>query len=212
MPAVIRFVVLFLISTALISCGGSPQTLQSGTQQSHQTNTVVFLGDSLTANWPLSVYFPGKSYVNLGVGGNTTAQMLARFDTDVTSHHPDAVLIWGGTNSVGTNPDEVVEGELQAIYEKTMSAGITPIACTISPRRDPARGWPDYNPHIVAINSWIKEYAAAHGIAVADFYTVTVDAGDGQLRAEFSYDGVHITTAAYQAITPLAAQAIASTH
>jgi lysophospholipase L1-like esterase len=209
----VRTTILLVLCSLLIACGGAgnqptPQTATASTIQTatppKQLNTVVFLGDSLTLMWDLPTYFPGQQYTSKGIGGNTTGQMLARFDTDVVALHPDAVMIWGGTNNISIGPIELVEEDLQAMYEKARAAGIVPIACTVTPRR---LNLASSNPYIVQVNTWIRGYGAAHGITVADYYPVVVDS-NGELRSDFALDGVHFNAAGYSAISPVAAQAI----
>jgi lysophospholipase L1-like esterase len=172
--------------------------------------SAVFMGDSITAWWDLKTYFPGSYYLDKGVPGNTTAQMLARFDVDVIAHQPKVVVILGGTNSIGYVSNEQVEQELQAMYTAAQQAGIRVVACTITPRRpsaSDARG--DLTPQILVVNEWIKQYAAANGIVVADYY-LALAGPDGLLPKNLTTDFVHLTPAAYEKITPVADREIAA--
>jgi acyl-CoA thioesterase-1 len=170
--------------------------------------SVVFIGDSLTAWWDLSAHFPNKLYVDKGVPGNTTAQMLERFDTDVIALHPAAVVIWGGTNSLGKIPAAQVEQELAGMYSKAQHAGIRVIACTISPRRaDNSIDLRDLTGEIQQVNAWIRQYAPAHDIAVADLYPVLADS-IGWLKKDLTPDFVHLTAKGYKLISPIAASSI----
>ncbi|HEX8925072.1 MAG TPA: GDSL-type esterase/lipase family protein [Terriglobales bacterium] len=204
---------LVLLTTA---CGTGLPPSRTTTQASQVMNPVyaapdvVFMGDSITAWWSMPSYFPGKRYDDKGVAGNTTAQMLARFSTDVVALNPKVVVVLGGTNSLGYVPNEQVEGELQAMYTAAKQAGIKVVACTITPRRptpDDSRG--DLTPQIVAVNQWIRDYAAMNGIVVADYYPALAGP-DGWLPENLTVDFVHLTPEAYSIITPIAANAIAS--
>jgi len=192
----ISFVCLFIVLLSAVACG------------THQNQPTVFMGDSITAWWNLQEYFPGYNYIDKGVPGNTTAQMLARFDTDVIANHPGTVIILAGTNSIGYVSNEQVEQELQGMYTAAQHAGIRVVVCTITPRRpspiDP-RG--DLTPTILVVNEWIKQYAAANGIEVADYYTALAGP-DGWLPEELTTDFVHLTPAAYQTITPIASRGL----
>ncbi|HUO60240.1 MAG TPA: GDSL-type esterase/lipase family protein [Candidatus Acidoferrales bacterium] len=214
-PVPVLLVVLVLIMTA---CGTQtrPTTTTAAAAASTTGNPVytapevVFMGDSITAWWNMPTYFPGKHYDDEGVPGNTTAQMLTRFSSDVIAYNPKVVVILGGTNSLGYVSNEEVESELQGMYTAAQQAGIKVVACTITPRRptaSDARG--DLTPQIVAVNEWIRNYCANNGIVVADYYPALAGP-DGWLPENLTVDFVHLTPEAYSIITPIAAQAIAS--
>ena len=163
---------------------------------------VVFIGDSLTSGWNLIRWFPGANYVNKGIGSNTTAQMLARFDTDVLSERPHAVLIWGGTNDLGAATSvESVCRNITQMRRLAIAAGIVPILGAVTPRRGSLA---DANPAIVVLNNWIRQ----SGSVVADFYSVTVSES-GELRSDLAVDGVHFSPDGYRVLTPVATSAIA---
>ena len=183
-------IVLFLVS--LTGCGGTPSA------------PVVFLGDSLTQGWDLSTYFPDQSYVNKGIGGQTTGDMLARLQRDVVGLHPSVVLIWGGVNDLPKVPVATTESNLEQLYQQSKSAGITVIACTLTPLRGTSTG---FNPDVVQINHWIRSYANAHSIVLSDYYPAVVTS-DGVLRSDYAIDVVHLNDAGYAAITPIARVAI----
>ena len=168
-------------------------------------NTVVFMGDSITRRWDLATYFPGKTYTDVGIEGNTTAQMLARFETDVVAQHPDGVIILGGTNDLYyAEPVDVPEANLQAMCEAARAAGIVPLLSTIMPRGGAAALT---NPQIVEVNAWIKAYGQRAGITVADYYPVMVGP-DGEVLPGLTSDGIHPTAAGYAVVTPVAAAAL----
>jgi len=188
---------LLIFMIALTGCGTGP-------------GTVVFMGDSLTAWWNLPQYFPAKNYVDKGIPGNTTAQMLARFNSDVIALHPQLVVVWGGTNSLGWVSNEQVEQELASMYGAAQQAGIQVVACTITPRRADGADPRDLTPEIQEVNAWIRQYAPAHDIQVADYYPALADS-EGWLPKDLTVDFVHLNPAGYQIITPIAAASIANT-
>ena len=182
---------------------------------------VVFMGDSITDAWIQPQYggfFPGKPYADRGISGQTTPQMLLRFRPDVIALHPDVVVILAGTNDIAANTgpmtDEEIEGNLMSMSELAQASGIRVVLSSITPvsnyhgrppaapmtaRRPPAR--------ILAINSWMKAYAAEHRHVYLDYYPAMIDQ-DGMLRAEFSEDDLHPNAKGYAVMAPLAEAAI----
>lgn len=200
MKKTLAVIVLALLFSA---CGGGGFKSAPAPVVTPKTfRAVVFMGDSLTQNWELNQYFPGKNYINKGIGGQATSAMLSRFDADVIDLHPDAVVIWGGTNSFEWYSDAEIETHLQTMYEKAKAANIDVIACTISPRRADGIDPHDYTPRILVVNAWIKSYASTHGIAVADYYPPLADS-QGWLRVEMANDHVHLNALGYQAVAPI---------
>jgi acyl-CoA thioesterase I len=175
---------------------------------------VVFLGDSITDGWDLAKSFPGKPYVNRGIGGQTTPQMLVRTFPDVIDLHPAALIILAGTNDItgNTGPETVtmVEENLQAISELAAQHGIKVILCTLTPvsdytahprtvRRPPA--------DILKLNDWLRSYAQQAHWGLADYYPAVVDE-HGMLREGFSDDGLHPNVKGYELLAPVAEAAI----
>jgi lysophospholipase L1-like esterase len=205
-----------VMAIATTACGSSSKSTKTAAEASTVVNPVytapevVFMGDSITAWWSMPTYFPARRYDDKGVPGNTTAEMLARFSTDVLAYDPKVVIILGGTNSLGYVSNEQVESELEAMYTAAQQAGIKVVACTITPRRPTAsdsRG--DLTPQIVEVNQWIRNYATANGITVADYYPALAGP-DGWLPQNLTVDFVHLTPEAYAIITPVAANAISA--
>ena len=101
---------------------------------------VVFLGDSITDGWKLAQYFPGKPYVNRGISGQTTPQMLVRMFPDVIALKPAALLVYAGTNDIAGNTGPstltMIEDNLQAITELAQAHGIKVILCSVTPVSD----------------------------------------------------------------------------
>ncbi len=174
---------------------------------------VVFLGDSITEGWNLSSFFEGKPYVNRGISGQTTPQILLRFRQDVIALKPEIVLILAGTNDLAENTGPIslgaIEGNLMSMVELAEKNGIRPILASILPAA--AYPWrPEIRPveKILELNRWMKEYAAKEGLGYLDYYSALVNDKQG-LKVEWSGDGVHPNAAGYAVMAPLAADAIA---
>jgi lysophospholipase L1-like esterase len=175
---------------------------------------VVFLGDSITDAWDLAKYFPGKPYVNRGISGQTTVQMLVRMHPDVIHLRPAAFILLAGTNDISRNtgPEtiEMVEDNIRAICELAESHNIKIVLCLLTPvsdytkskqtaRRPPA--------DIVKLNHWIESYARDVHAQIADYYAALVD-DKGMLRDGYSNDGLHPNAQGYELLAPIAEAAI----
>ena len=184
---------------------------------------VVFMGDSITDNWQqprFGGFFPGKPYVDRGISGQTTPQMLLRFRVDVINLKPKAVVILAGTNDIAGNTgpmtDDEIEGNLASMSELAHAHQIKVVFSSITPVSAYHLANPTANPQtsqrpmdrIRAINEWMKKYAADHGDVYLDYFSAMVD-DKGVLRAELSADDLHPTTAGYAIMAPLAEAAIA---
>lgn len=182
---------------------------------------VVFMGDSITDNMHntqrFGPFFPGKPYLNRGISGQTTAQMLLRFYPDVVALRPRAVVIFGGTNDIAGNLGPVsldsIENNIAAMADIARSNGIKVVLATVMPVCD-LPGKPPMTPGrppatILALNSWIRDYAASHNLVLLDYFTATVDP-QGFLRAELTEDGLHPVAKGYEIMNPLAEKAIAA--
>ncbi len=176
---------------------------------------VVFMGDSITDGWDLSKYFPGKPYVNRGISGQTTPQMLVRMYPDVIRVHPAAVIILAGTNDIAgnTGPEtlEMVTDNFRAMSELAVSHGIKVILCLLTPISDytKSKQTPRRPPaDILRLNHWLESYAPdVHG-EIADYYQPLVD-DKGMLREGYSDDGLHPHAGGYELMAPVASAAIA---
>lgn len=183
---------------------------------------VVFMGDSITEGWGMKgvngapdrgVFFPEKAYVNRGISGQTSPQMLVRFRQDVISLGPRVVVILAGTNDIAENTGKMTLGEslgnIQSMSELARANGIRVVLCSVLPSTEfwwhkglaPA-------PKIRELNVLIKEYAAKKGFAYVDYYSAMVNE-EGGLKKEFSPDGVHPNAAGYAVMAPLAEAGIA---
>jgi lysophospholipase L1-like esterase len=177
---------------------------------------VVFLGDSITDAWDLAGSFPGKPYVNRGIGGQTTSQMLVRFRADVIALQPKVVVILAGTNDIAGNTGPMTlaetEANLATMAELARLHGIrivfssiipvhnyTPASDLAFPLRAPAQ--------IKELNGWLADYAAANGHVYLDYATAMADE-HGLLKKQLADDGLHPGKEGLAIMAPLAQQAI----
>lgn len=176
---------------------------------------VVFYGDSITDMWGRSqgsAFFPGKPYVNRGISGQTTAQMLVRFRQDVIDLQPAAVVILAGTNDLagntGLSTQAMIEDNLSSMVELAQAHRIAVVLASVLPVSDyPWRPGLQPAAKIRALNAWIKQYAQQHGLVYLDYHSKMSNA-DGGLDKALAYDGVHPTAAGYAVMAPLAQQAV----
>ena len=177
-------------------------------------NRVVFFGDSITEGWSRDVaFFPGKPYVNRGISGQTTPQMLVRFRQDVVALRPKVVVVLAGTNDIagntGPSTPEMIEDNLASMAEIASANGIRVVLASILPAFDyPWRPGLQPAPKIATVNEWMKEYARAHQHVYLDYYSAMVDEKQG-LKQAYGTDGVHPSKAGYEVMAPLAEKAIA---
>lgn len=176
---------------------------------------VVFYGDSITDSWGRSVgeFFPGKPYVNRGISGQTTPQMLVRFEQDVVRLHPAAVVILAGTNDVagntGPSTPAMIEDNFRAMTAIAQQNGIKVILASISPAyRYPWKPEIDPVDTIRELNAWLQEFCKAQHLVYLDYYTAMADE-KGAMKPGLATDGVHPTAAGYAIMAPLAEAAIA---
>jgi len=179
-------------------------------------NRVVFMGDSITEGWHFTGadgWFNGKPYINRGISGQTTPQMLVRFRQDVIALQPKVVVILAGTNDIAGNTGpmtlEQTEDNLASMADLAAVNHIRVVLCSVLPAFD--YWWkPGLEPagKILKINAWIKNYAIQKGFVYVDFHTAMKDSRDG-LPATLSHDGVHPMPAGYAVMTPLVEAGIA---
>ena len=180
-------------------------------------NRVVFLGDSITDFWGRGIdrgtFFPGKPYINRGISGQTTPQMVLRFHQDVINLKPKVVVILAGTNDIAGNTGpmtpEDTENNLAAMAEMATQNHIAVVLCSILPAFDyPWQPGLTPAPKIDSLNTWMKDYAAQHKHVYVDYHTAMKDIRDG-LPTNLSKDGVHPTPAGYDIMAPLVEAGIA---
>jgi len=177
-------------------------------------NRVVFMGDSITDIWKLSEYFPGKPYINRGIGGQTTPQMLIRFRPDVIALKPRAVLILAGTNDIAGNTGpmtlEMIENNYASMAELAKANGIKVIFASVLPIHDYGRTKVSERrspEQILKLNEWLKSYCKANGHIYLDYFSKMVD-DKGMLKVELANDGLHPNAEGYKVMAPLAESAI----
>ena len=177
-------------------------------------NRVVFYGNSITEGWAkyFDSEFPGKPYIGRGISGQTTPQMLVRFRQDVVALHPRAVVILAGTNDIAGNTGpssvEMIEDNIASMAEIAKANDIRVVLSSVLPVYDyPWRKGLEPAPKIVALNAWMRSYAASHGATYLDYHTAMADERQG-LQAALTYDGVHPNEAGYRVMAPLAERAI----
>jgi len=179
-------------------------------------NRVVFFGDSITDMWPLAEYFPGKPYLNRGIGGQTTPQMLVRFREDVIALQPKVVVILAGTNDIAGNTGpmslEDVEANYASFAELAKAHGIRVVLSSVLPINnyspESQELFADRSPaKILELNKWLKEYCVANGLVYLDYFTPMVDE-QGLLKRNLAGDGLHPNKTGYSIMAPLAEAAI----
>ena len=180
-------------------------------------NRVVFMGNSITEGWGQvsPKFFKDKPYINRGISGQTTPQMLVRFRPDVINLKPKVVVILAGTNDIAGNTGpstlEMIEDNITSMVEIAKINNIEVVLCSVLPAYD--YPWkPGLKPaeKIVNLNKWIKEYADINGIFYVDYFTSMADERNG-LKVEYSDDGVHPNLAGYKVMVPLVEKAIVKT-
>lgn len=178
---------------------------------------VVFFGNSITEGWGRdnTVFFPGKPYVNRGIGGQTTPQMVIRMQQDVVALKPAAVLILAGTNDLAGNNGlstlGMIEDNFRSMTAIAQTNHIRVILASILPAADyPWRPGLEPAPKIRALNMWLKQFAAEQNCTYLDYYTALADQNGG-MKPGTSKDGVHPTAAGYAIMAPLAQAAIDTT-
>jgi len=182
---------------------------------------VVFMGDSITDGWGRSQnpavaypFFPGKPYINRGISGQTTAQMLLRFYPDVIALKPKAVVFLAGTNDIGGNlgpvTNESIAANIMAMVDMARASGIKIVLGAVLPVCDYHRPQTAQRPpeRILALNRWMKDYAAQNHFVYLDYFAATVD-DKGFFKPDLTYDGLHPNAAGYKVMEPLAQKAIA---
>ncbi len=175
---------------------------------------VVFFGNSITIGWlhTMPSFFKDRPFINRGIGGQTTPQMLVRFRQDVLDLKPKVVIILAGTNDIAGNTgpmtlDEIM-GNLKSMAELALANNIEVILCSVLPASDyPWRPGLEPNSKIPALNAMIKEYTKTAGVHYLDYFSALVNDENG-MDKKLAYDGVHPTKAGYEIMAPLALKAI----
>lgn len=176
---------------------------------------VVFMGDSITDAWQqprFGRFFEGRPYIDRGISGQTTPQMLVRFRPDVVALKPKAVVILAGTNDIAGNTGlatlPMIEDNFRSMTELAQANHIRVILASVLPVSD--YPWhPGLQPasKVRALNTWLKSYAASSGATWLDYYSALANA-QGGMDSRLASDGVHPTPAGYMIMAPLAQRAI----
>ena len=175
---------------------------------------VVFYGDSITDFWgrQTGVFFPGKPYVNRGISGQTTPQMLVRFQQDVVHLSPAVAVVLAGTNDIagntGPSTPKMIEDNFTSMADIAKQSGIKMVLASILPTS--GYFWsPAIHPveEIRTVNAWLKDFCKKNGLVYLDYYDAMTDP-QGAMRPGLSSDGVHPTAAGYAVMAPLAEKAI----
>lgn len=182
---------------------------------------VVFMGDSITDIWQqerFGFFVAAKPYVDRGISGQTTPQMLIRFRPDVIDLKPRVVVILAGTNDIAANTgpmtDAEIEGNLASMAElakvhgiKVVMASITPTSAYHVGASGIAQTTTRPMSRIKAINAWMQKYTAENGHVYLDYFTPMLDS-TGVMKAELTGDDLHPNVAGYAIMGPLAEAAI----
>ena len=179
-------------------------------------NRVLFFGDSITDAWKLDTYFPGKDYINRGIGGQTTPQMLIRFREDVIDLSPKVVVILAGTNDIAGNTGPMTVEQTEANYaslaELARAHSIRVVFSSVMPihnyapqrqtmflQRSPEK--------ILELNRWLRTYCEQNKLVYLDYFSAMVD-DRGMMKENLADDGLHPNDDGYRVMAPLAQTAI----
>jgi len=177
---------------------------------------VVFLGDSITDYWKLPDYFPGKPYINRGIDGQTTPEMLVRFRQDVIALHPKVLVVLAGTNDIagvtGRASNEDIKANYASMAELARAHAIRVVFASVLPVHNYTHDAEESfalrpRDRILALNKWLKNYCAKNGFVYLDYFSALVDER-GMLKRTLADDGLHPTDAGYKIMAPLAEKAI----
>ena len=176
---------------------------------------VVFLGDEVTERWGQGAakFFPGKPYLNRGIAGQTTPQMLVRFRQDVIKLKPRVVVILAGMNDIASFVEPITQGmtaeNVQSIVELARANDIRVVLASVTPINDAYKNQSLTRPFgkIIGLNNWLKDYAAQSGAIYLDYYSAMADGRN--LKKELTDDGLLPNDAGYAVMAPLAEAAIA---
>jgi lysophospholipase L1-like esterase len=172
---------------------------------------VVFMGDSITDGWRLHEYFPDRDFVNRGISGQITGEMLGRFKEDVIDLQPKAVVILAGTNDIAREvPLETIQNNLTMMADLAQFHKITPIFASILPISDYHKGEnASYErsktrppASIVAMNRWIQGFCAKRDLPYVDYYSGVADAS-GFIKPDLADDGLHPNAKGYRVMAPI---------
>jgi len=177
---------------------------------------VIFFGDSIIDLWKLDEYFHDKPYINRGIGGQTTPQMLVRFRQDAINLQPRVVVILAGTNDIAGNSGPMLLEDIEANYasmaELARANGVKVVFSSVLPVHNYTPQSQDLfaqrsTEKILQLNRWLKDYCASNGLIYLDYFNAMVDE-KGLLKRDLAEDGLHPNKAGYAIMAPLAQAAI----
>src|SRR5215469_11014545 len=183
---------------------------------SSSEDRVVFMGDSITDGWDLTKYFPAKPYVNRGIGGQTTPQMLIRFRPDVIDLNPKVVVILAGTNDIAGNTGPMslteIESNLQTMNELAQTHHVKVVLSAVLPVNNYNERSKLFFPlrprdQILELNRWARDYCSHNNCIYLDYFSAMVD-DKGMLKADLARDGLHPNDQGYAVMAPLVQKAI----
>tara|TARA_B100000768_G_scaffold175803_1_gene187681 strand:- start:225 stop:929 length:705 start_codon:yes stop_codon:yes gene_type:complete len=189
---------------------------QNELQISKSSPDAVFMGDSITEGWSvfLPEFFSNNNYINRGIGGQTTSQMLIRFRQDVINLKPKSVVILAGINDIARNNKfyslEIIAENIFSMVELAKINGIVPIICSVLPADE--FSWnPDISPadSVIKLNTLLKAYANKNQVIYLNYFD-EMDNNNGGLRVELTSDGVHVTEKGYELMSVLAKQSVST--
>jgi len=181
---------------------------------SKEENRVIFMGNSITQGWieARPEFFANRPYINRGISGQTTPQMLVRFRQDVIDLHPKVVVILAGTNDIAGNTGpstlEMIEDNLASMADLAQANDIHVVLSSVLPAYD--YPWkPGIKPadKIVTLNVWIKQYCDKKGFIYLDYFSSMADDRNG-MKAALTKDGVHANLEGYKVMEPMVEAAI----
>ena len=187
------------------------QSLQQPT-----ASRVVFHGDSITDFWRLNEYFPGKDYVNRGISGQVTSEMLGRMKPDVIDLRPKAMILLAGTNDLSRGTEtRTIENNLIMITELARANNIKVLLCSILPVSDYHQ---TENPRfemskthdpqkIREVNQWMQGYCRTGVCTYVDYFSAMVDSA-GMMQSDLADDGLHPNAKGYRIMAPIAQKAL----
>lgn len=175
---------------------------------------VVFMGNSITEGWSRldSGFFAGRPFINRGISGQTTPQMLIRFKPDVVNLKAGVVVILAGINDIAGNTGpstlEMIEDNLSSMVEIAQANKIRVVLSSVLPAYDfPWRPGMEPAEKVVKLNTWIRNYAGTHNCIYLDYFTPMSDEKHA-LKKEYTQDGVHPNLEGYKVMEPLVEAAI----
>lgn len=179
----------------------------------NNSGRVVFMGNSITQEWKhyMPEMFDNQTYINRGIGGQTTPQMLLRFRQDVIAHKPEIVVILAGTNDIAGNTPlkdlETVAGYIFSMAELAHANGIKVIVSSVIPAADyPWRSGKNPDVEIPKLNQMIKDYCMLNNFKYLDYFSSMTDGKNGLIES-YGYDGVHPNKKGYEIMTVMVEEA-----